>query len=361
MPRRIKQMASISPKKATTIGMASGLLQHNFRTRQEHTNPDIDKEKSIQNMNFGASNYQEAKRKLLNRIKELDELHPPIRLKTDRKTSMDLYIPAPREGMTRENEQEFFKATYEAFKSLYGGNVICGSVHFDEIHEYIGTDKQTHMSRGHMHLVLIPWTDDKGLNMNAFLTRSRFHEFNKICEDVCMTHFNDHWNDGSKKQGKLSMLELKIQSAEAQAQKSEESLAKAKAEIKGMLADIDTLHAYQSSLNASINALNEKIDDLTTQYDERGGESATQALIQAQKKLQEVRELEIKTDKVLATIQEKKNNSWLQYGVDDIEEMKVRDFRALLESLDKDEYPNISDTIRALDQAIEQIEEYIRE
>ena len=244
--------------KHTTKQATSGHIPHDFRERENYSNEDIDKTRTHLNQYFGCKTGDEARSKLRKRIAECDAMHPPKRKKHDRKTSIELHIPSPREDLDDEKQREFFEKAYAEFETMFGKeNVIYGVTHFDEVHEYYDPhDGQNHMSRAGMHIVIIPFTDDmsfvpekyeSGLNMNHFYRKNLPTLVNKKLDEVCKEVFGFTFQDGSKTTHKETVEQMKASSKKISKQKkviehNKEVIGKQKSKYeiyKNKLTDLD--------------------------------------------------------------------------------------------------------------------------
>ena len=218
--------------KHTTKQATSGHIPHDFRERDNYSNTDIDKSRTHLNQYFGCKTGDEARSKLKKRIAECDAMHPPKRIKQDRKTSIEIHIPAPREDLDDKKLREFFERSYAELENTFGKeNVIYGVTHFDEVHKYLDPqDKKVHESRAGLHAVIIPFTDDmsfvsddkkSGLNMNNFYKKNLPNIVNKKLDEVCNEVFGFDFQDGSKTANKQTVEQLKIGSARILKQKKE--------------------------------------------------------------------------------------------------------------------------------------------
>lgn len=212
--------AQFDKGKHTFLQVITGIIPHCFRERENYANEEIDISRSDLNQKFGCSTGDEARAKYKARVKECDELHPPKRVKKDRKTSLGIHIPSPREGLNTKELHQFFTEVYKKLEELFGEeNVIFGVSHFDEVHEYYDPhDKQNHISREGLHVEVIPWTDSMdwipekyraGLNMNNFYRRSLPTMINNALDEVCNEVFGFDYQDGRKTRNKESVEELK--------------------------------------------------------------------------------------------------------------------------------------------------------
>ena len=260
-------MASVQMEagKHTTKQATSGHIPHDYRERENYANEDIDKSRTHLNQTFGCQTGKEAREKLLKRIAECDAVHPPKRVKADRKTSLEIHIPAPREGVDDEQLREFFSLVYTECENMFGKqNVIYGVSHFDEVHEYTDPqDKQVHASREGEHVVVIPMTDDmdfvpekykSGLNMNNFYRRNLPTLINKRLDACCQKVFGFDYQDGTGKKGKESVEALKEASAEY-------SALSAKIEDTRQ-AFFDEVQEQGEMINNEINLLNSREKEL---------------------------------------------------------------------------------------------------
>lgn len=224
-------MASVQLEggKHTMRQVCSGIIPHDFRENKNYSNADVDLTRSHLNQCFGCKTADEARKKLRLRVAECDALHPPQRIRQDRKTSLGIHIPAPREGLDDEKLREFFEGAYRELEELFGSsNVIFGVSHFDEIHEYYDSkDKQMHRSRSGLHVEVVPFTDEQewipekqkaGINMNNFYKRNLPKMINNRLNAVCKKMFGFMYEDGSKKASKESVEELKTLSKELKEQ-----------------------------------------------------------------------------------------------------------------------------------------------
>jgi len=211
--------------KHTLQQACSGIIRHDFRENQNYANEDVDISRSHMNQTFGCATGQEARLKLRRRIAECDALHPPKRVRADRKTSLGICIPAPREDLDDMELREFFEKVYAGFEDLFGTeNVIFGVTHFDEQHEYLDSrDSQVHMSRAGLHIEIIPWTDSQswipeksksGLNMNNFYKKNLPSMVNKMLDRICEETFGFSYQDGTKAAGVETVEQLKAHAAE---------------------------------------------------------------------------------------------------------------------------------------------------
>lgn len=202
-------MASVSVQKWSTAAACRGQCIHVYREGKGYANPDIDPDKAGHVWVIGTA--KECQKSIRETIAKIDKKRPPKRVKRDRKTVAELCVPAPREGTSQEDAMRFFAAVYDELDTA-GYHVCGGAVHGDETHDYIDPDdKKLHRSRLHMHVLLVPETD-QGVNMKSWLTKSRFRELNALCDRVCMQELGHPYQDGSGRRSRGTVEALKERS-----------------------------------------------------------------------------------------------------------------------------------------------------
>lgn len=280
--------------KHTTKQACSGTIPHDFRERENYANSDIDRTRTHLNQHYGCDTAEEARLKLRGRIAECDAIHPPKKNRADRKTSIQMMVYAPREGLDDDERLPmFYEKLYMRFEEFFGKeNVIYGTVHYDETHSYFDTDtKQQVESRSHMGVTVVPYTDDMdfvpdkykaGLNMNNFYRRSLPNMVNKIADEVCEDVFGFPYRDGTGKKSKKTVEQLKEESRAIEEQLAEidknkstiEEQTKSIAENEQTKAkqekDIELeAERFQASLRQKSDELNREIDAFNEREAER--------------------------------------------------------------------------------------------
>ena len=153
--------------------------------------------------------------RLTNRVKELDELKPPKRIRKDRVTMIAFEIPVP-ENLQPELESQFFSIAYREFAKMCGSsaNISKLYIHRDEQHEYVDpVTKEIKTSRVHAHAVGIPWTEEYGVNAKHFCTKESFRNLQQRIHDKCKSELGVDFLDGSGRKSRATMEQLKIASA----------------------------------------------------------------------------------------------------------------------------------------------------
>lgn len=189
-------MASVDWKK-NRGGTNQGFARMAHATRHDgkdvkYNNAHVNKELSYLNYQVGPKggierSAREEIERLNKRVKELDKLKPPKRIRKDRVTTISFEVPAP-DGVSEKDEAKFFSIAYSEIAKTCGGynNVSNGYVHNDEKHSYFDPNKKGFVtSRAHMHMQGVVWTDDFGVNGKNFEKRERYTELNKRIDERC--------------------------------------------------------------------------------------------------------------------------------------------------------------------------------
>lgn len=194
-------MASINLEKYTMkeIGGLGVHFDQSKRVTLKHSNEHINKELTKHNYTINTNSFQESKERMQQRTKDVDERIPPKRIKADRVVCDMCYIPCPHEI---ENKELFFQKSYEFLVDHIGSeNVHGGFVHVDEVHEYRDSrikDENDHqaikISMQHMHVMISPYTAEKGINSKAFNSRERFRYLQKEFDLMVYKEFGIHYN-----------------------------------------------------------------------------------------------------------------------------------------------------------------------
>ena len=278
-------MASITIQKHTVQSASRGQIAHIYRENDTYKNRHIDVSKSDENVLLGEETAAKARARLREVLTEIDTRTPPKRVRADRKTVASLVIPAPRENLTEQQSMRFFEALIDELQNAKDFQLVAGAIHADEIHEYIDSaDKQTHESRLHMHLLVVPDMPGKGCNMKAWLTKKRYREMNSIADRACEKTLGYKYQDGSRQASRGSVEALKEQSLTAQAeeleklkqatleaqetaQKASEAVQEAQNRLGGVLKQEKAAQGRLEALQKEIDALeaaysDDKIDDI---------------------------------------------------------------------------------------------------
>lgn len=142
-------------------GSVKGIEIHDRREKDgiSHTNQDIDWSKSQDNYDLHPAQNESFTRAVKQRIAELDL---PRAVRKDAVVLAQVLVTSEHsffEGMNREQQQQFFKDSYEFLAERYGReNIVSATVHLDE-------------RTPHMHFNFVPVTKDGRLSAKSILTR----------------------------------------------------------------------------------------------------------------------------------------------------------------------------------------------
>lgn len=206
-------------------GMMTNHLNLELRGEKFHANKEIDNSKSDMNYYLKVSSGDELRTNFDKRILEVDEKHPPKRMKKDRKTGLSIccYVPKEISSMGDEAEKEFLEKTIGYYEKVFGkDNVIGMSVHKDEIHSYIDkSTKEMTESLVHGHLVVVPyakWKDKsgerEGINASHCIDRQRLIDLNKDYNEFVKKEFGIDFNRGNGIHNGETVEEMKEASKE---------------------------------------------------------------------------------------------------------------------------------------------------
>ena len=158
---------------------------------RNHSNENINPELSPGNFYVGCNSYAEAVDNAEKRLKEVDAVLPPKRLKKDRVEALMVNIPCPEEVTEQGRTKEFFNKVNDCMKEYFGEKNWHGmEIHVDEVHQYY--DPKLHKectSLVHAHGVATPFVEGKGVNCKAFMTKANLARATKVVDDMCLRDF----------------------------------------------------------------------------------------------------------------------------------------------------------------------------
>lgn len=150
---------------------ATALMRHDFRTNENYSNENIDKEKSCENITWkgGSQTYTDA----INKLKEYLNTIPHAKRK-DFKPCMSYCISCPTILNTKQEQLDFFNIAMKDMKERIGKEkIISANIHFDE--------KDT---LPHLHVIFVPIVETKQNDFGY-----------KICaKDFCTRTFLRNWH-----------------------------------------------------------------------------------------------------------------------------------------------------------------------
>lgn len=158
---------------------------------RNHSNENINPELSPGNFYVGCNSYAEAVDNAEKRLKEVDAVLPPKRLKKDRVEALMVNIPCPEEVTEQGRTKEFFNKVNDCMNEYFGEKNWHGmEIHVDEVHQYY--DPKLHKectSLVHAHGVATPFVEGKGVNCKAFMTKANLARATKVVDDMCLREF----------------------------------------------------------------------------------------------------------------------------------------------------------------------------
>lgn len=207
-------MASVNLKKAQIrTGRIMGtnhMDRMSENDNRSHSNKNINPELSPGNFHVGCDSFKEAMDNAEKRLKEVDKVLPPKRLKKDRIEVLLVNIPCPREITEQGKTKEFFNKVNDCMKDYFGEENWYGmEVHVDEVHGYYDRNKHEQcMSLEHAHGVATPFVDGKGVNAKGFMTKANLSRATKVIDEMCLKEFGISYRTYQDPQHK-SIEELK--------------------------------------------------------------------------------------------------------------------------------------------------------
>lgn len=316
----------------------------------EYRNKDIKKDKISENYRICAPGEvltnrtaKDELKRLEDRVKVLDELKPPQRIRKDRVKTISFTIPAP-EGLVDAQERAFFQLAYEETAKFLGGykNATFGYVHKDEIHEYIDArDKKRKMSRAHMHLQTVAWTEEFGVNAKNCETKARMRELNKLIDERC------------RKELGISFLKSDVSQHDRDYRSVEdlklESILESSKQVKQLEQEKEDLVQKNSELIEQNSALNKRNSELEKSVQDTGKQ-----LNNASNEIKSV-------ENELANLERKRSD--LQHEIIMLEEeadsWDVEDLRSENERLKRDN-KMLQDMVNALKKGFEIVKNFLK-
>lgn len=233
-------MASVNFMKCK--GSAGAALMRHCDTEKRlaagHSNPDIDKSKTADNVILGvdgkAGTFEAAVQKYQARIGQLDATTNGNHRK-DRVTLFALEAPAPA-GLNESQAVEWCKHAWVKLQEQYRPiNCIAGYVHVDEQHEYVDRGK-VRTSRVHLHAFVVPEVRGQ-LNGKKFSSKTAMQALNRELDTMSIEEFGKPFLTGEKAR-KRSVESLKEESLES-VRRAAKELAREQEVVLRLLAVIE--------------------------------------------------------------------------------------------------------------------------
>lgn len=254
------------------------IIEHATRYRDtcknvNYSNPDIDKTKTQENYHIGIERNN-LYGYLKDTVKKYDAITPPRRVKKDRVVLTGFCFTVPEGIANTPAEKEYFNHCYDWLKKSFGeANIVTADVHRDEIHTYWDNQKNVWTeSRAHMHVCVIPWTQQKGVNCKNFMNRESMKRWHDELDKYIYTHMGIHdlvYAD-SRAIGRNTDM-LKKESIEAQAKMVKE-LNKQVNQIKANEGNLEQreqiISEWQDELQEREQSLAEIEQDVNSREDE---------------------------------------------------------------------------------------------
>lgn len=251
------------------------------RMTREHSNEDIDKSLTEQNYFIGCDNWDDMYFSWKDRTKEVDELHPPTRIKSDRITGVLCECPCPWEIVNEGREREFFEMVADHLKEKFGAENFHGlTVHRDEVHAYQEKDGTEKMSMIHCHALVTPyahWKDKKGIehegiNGKNWETKSMLHDFNDSLNEKTLRTFGYELNthglamhksvEQLKREGDALQMQQKIDRAiemvdnvRTEYQEVKQRLSEAQEDLSNKFDEVQNLEQQKADLEAKLEGM----------------------------------------------------------------------------------------------------------
>lgn len=329
-------MASCNWQKRKGSGDAKSVFRHcdkDERLKAEHSNKDINKAFTGLNMSFGAyrNGYKAICAAYDERITELDNREGANKRK-DRVTLCALNIPAP-ENITDTEAQEWCTETYKVLQYFFGDNLLGGTAHFDERHEYIDArTKETRESRVHLHAQVIPEVNGK-LQAKTVMSRKNMIMLNKAVEEMTKEKFpNAVFMTGEAYSDDKSVEELKRDSEQAKA-----ILEKAEQEAEAIRRDAET------SVKSILSNAQQKADEITGEAKKRLTE-ANETLTEAKNKRKQADDSLKEASEKLEAIKDAEKD--INFAVNEakrlVTDKALQDFMRNVEKEVKREFENVN-------------------
>ncbi|PEW24232.1 MobV family relaxase [Bacillus thuringiensis] len=324
-------------------GNVQGLSNHWDRKTENHSNPDIDNERSHLNYDLCQKEGD-----TLSRMKDrLGEVHCMNR--KDVKVCADWVVTLPEnlKSISEKEQREFFEKTYEFLSNRYGGekNVLSANVHNDE-------------TTPHMHFAFMPvvWDEKKQREKvcaNDVLTRKELKTFHQDLDKFLKREIPHIYKEGilnDKTIGVDTVKDLKKHSEEIKRQK-EEMITEMTAEVKVYKEPKKVLENIEASAKKAM--FGDKVSLPTNEYDKL--KNLAISSVKTKYQLDKVKDLSDAKIEDLETrvrlADQRADNAVMQFGLLEKEVDKLREqqrnaiiYQSMLQDSNRD--LEISDTER---------------
>ena len=230
-----------------------GMQFHNQRERESRTNEDIDKEKS--QLNYDLKNVKDIDfNKRVNEIIK-DEVITTRAIRKDAVKMCNFLVTSDKsffDGISNQEQKNFFKESYDFFKDRYGNNkIVAAVIHLDE-------------KTPHMHLSLVPVNEDKKLSAKRMFDRK---ELRSIQDDypkyIQSKGFNlERGKDAEGKNKHVELQRFKALTAEKEVLIHEKRLELIKAKDKEGMEQLGKLKSRFDSTKEESNLAKKQLEEL---------------------------------------------------------------------------------------------------
>ena len=182
-----------------TQGSVNGLSIHIERKTTNHSNPDIDSERTYLNYDL-CDKEGDMNQRLKNRLAEVYCFN-----RADVKVMADWIVTLPKslEQETMSTQKEFFKSTVDFLNERYGNqNVLSATVHYDE-------------TTPHLHYAFIPVVFDEKkqrekVSAKEVLTRKELSSFHQDLDKYLKQHIPHIYQEGILNNQTIGIDDVKI-------------------------------------------------------------------------------------------------------------------------------------------------------
>lgn len=237
-------------------GGVTGIQIHDRREKNvSHTNKDIDWSRTHENITL-IERQGTFRHAVKQRIKELD-LKRAIR--KDATVMVQVMITSDKaffDGMTKPEQVEFMKKSYEFIKDRYGEkNLVSAIIHMDE-------------KTPHLHVNFVPITEDGRLSAKDLFgpkdLRKLQDDFNRYCRE---NGYDLERGDPGSKAKHIEMAEFKKRTADKELKKVQSELDLHVAAAENLKKTVSKSSVERDKLIQEINALQDSFKSLKNDYE----------------------------------------------------------------------------------------------
>lgn len=228
-------------------GGVGGIQSHNERLKESRNNPDIDYQKSCNNINL---DQQPADKTYYNRVKDrIKELKLPKAVRKDAVVMCNFVVTSDEKtmkAMSPEKQKEFFKDSVKWFGNRYGAeNIVNATVHMDE-------------TTPHLHVGLVPIKDGRLSAKALFDKKEMIAIQTDFAKEVGQKYGLERGKEGSERTH-LSEQRFKLETAKQQEQQAVKFARKTLSDVEEGEKCIETLENKKNALEGQINELKGRV------------------------------------------------------------------------------------------------------